>query len=121
MLEFKVVIDKKDAGEYLLRCGIDTDISKMMVMTACDGVDIIGVGAVSMENGETVIEEIAADDSSIEYGMGKSLLNLLDLGGIKSVVIKNKSLENLAKKLRFKSDASEEFHLCLDGYFTGGC
>ncbi len=121
MLEFKVVIDKKDAGEYLLRCGIDTDISKMMVMTACDGVDIVGVGAVSMENGKTVIEEIAADDFSIEYGMGKALLNSLDLGGIKNVVIKNERLETLAKKLRFQSDDFKEFHLCLDGYFTGGC
>ena len=121
MLEFKVVIDKKDAGNYLSGCGIDSDISKMMVMVACDGARIVGVGAVSMQNGETVIEEIAADDFSIEYGMGKALLNSLDLGGIKNVIIKNERLADLAKKLRFQSNNSGEFHLCLDGYFTGGC
>ncbi len=121
MLEFKVVLDKDGAQRYLNENNIDTDISKMMIMSVCDGEIIAGVGAVSMENNKVVIEQIKCDDETLEYAMGKSLLNSLDLGGIKQVYINNPSIEKLAQKLRFKMDEDGIYSLNLEGYFTGGC
>ncbi len=121
MFEFKVVLEKDDAQKYLNENGLDTDISKMMVMSVLDGEKIAGVGAVSMENNMVVIEQIKCDDDTLEYAMGKSLLNSLDLGGIKTVYINNSLLENLAKKLRFNRNEDGNYSLNLEGYFTGRC
>lgn len=121
MLEYKVVIDKKTAQQYLDEKNIFADISQMLVMTATEGGKIVGVGAVSLSNDGALIEEISCDDDTIAYGMGKSLLNSLDLGGVKNVSVKNKSIFGLAQRLKFVQNTSETYVLSLEGYFSGGC
>ena len=121
MLEFKVVLEKGTAQEYLNEHKIDTDISKMMVMNVVEGEKIVGVGALSMDITGAVLEEICADNQQIEYGLGKAMLNALDLGGIKNIYIKNDALKDIAAKLLFKENDKGELFLCLEGYFEGGC
>lgn len=121
MLEFKVVLEKADAQQYLKSRGINTDISKMMVMCAFDADKIVSVGALSMDISAAVLEEVAADEDAVQYAMGKVMLNALDLGGVKKVFIKNKALSELAKKLCFTGSENGVWQLNLEGYFTGGC
>lgn len=121
MIEYKVVIDKKAAQQYLNEKSISADISQMLVMTAAEGGRLAGVGAVSLTGDGAVIEEISCDDDTLAYGMGKALLNSLDLGGVKSVSVKNKSIFGLAGRLGFVQNTSEAYILNLEGYFSGGC
>lgn len=120
MISYKVVIEKQEAQKYLLVHGIETDISKMMVMCAYEGEKITGVGALSMDMEGALIEEIMCEGENIAYTMGKALLNSLDLGGIKKAEIKNERLFELAKKLRFKLNSEGAYEVMLEGYFTGG-
>ncbi len=121
MLKFKVVIEKQAAQEYLKAKNSPVDISPMMVMTAADGDKIAGVGALSLSPAGAVLEEILCDDETIAYGMGKALLNALDLGGIRNVEIKNESMFDLAKRLRFTQNEEGIYILDLEGYFLGSC
>ena len=121
MLEFRVVLEKENAGIYLREHGCNTDVSKMMVMCAFDGENIVAAGALSMDITAATLEEIAAEDETLMYAMGKAMLNTLDLGGVKKVLIKNEKLSELAKQLRFIKTDNGIWSLELEGYFTCGC
>ena len=104
------------------------------VMSAQESGEVLGAGAVIIENGYAVLSDIKMKDEykmfNLEFGIGKSLLNMLDLSGIRYVVSDMED-DRLLTSLRFKKDCEipEEitfnkeykYFLCLDGYFTEHC
>ena len=71
-------------------------------------------------------------DFSLEFGMGKALLNVADLRGVRHAVTDNKDIEDKLKALKFKTVeeagdevpdyiADFEYYLNLDGYFVANC
>lgn len=121
MLEFKVVLDKSGAQSYLEGRNVPTALSGLMVMTATEGGKTVGMGAVSMNPARAVLEELVCDDDTIAYGMGKAVLNTLDLGGIGKVIVQKQRLFPLAKRLRFVENSDGFYEVDLEGYFTAGC
>ncbi len=105
-----------------------------VVMSAQESGEVLGAGAVVTENGYAVLSGIKMKDEykmfNLEFGIGKSLLNMLDLSGIKYVVSDMED-DRLLTSLRFKKDAEipgeitlnkdYKYFLCLDGYFTEHC
>ena len=104
-----------------------------VAMAASDSGEVLGAGAVRIYNGYAVLEGIAMKDEyrmfNMEFGIGKALLNMLDLGAVRYVCADNID-ERLATSLRFKQDYElpadcrpdkhYKYFLCLDGYFTSG-
>ncbi len=119
MVEVKAVVDKSEAAEFLHSKNVYTDLQPLFVMCATEKGKLLGVGAVSMNDGETVIEEIVFDEE-IGWLIGKALLNALELGGVRYVKIKNPALHALAKFLRF-AEKDGEWTVDLKGYFESGC
>ena len=110
---------------------VETD---SFVMTMCDGDELMGVGVMKLFYecaelcGVYIKEEF--NDFSLNYGMGKSLLNAIDLRGIKNVYSDNADMEVLLKSLKFKKyedcEVPEEignhlYYLNLTGYFDANC
>ena len=110
---------------------VETD---SFVMTMCDGDELMGVGVMRLFYdcaelcGVYIKEEFS--DFSLSYGMGKSLLNAIDLRGIKNVYSDNSDMEALLKALKFKKcfecqvpEGFEKhlFYLNLTGYFDANC
>lgn len=102
--------------------------SSCIVMAASDSGEVLGAGAVMIKDGYATLEGIAMKEEykafNMEYAIGKSLLNMLDLSGIRFVATNTKD-ERLAISLRFKKEKPEDapipdfdYYLCLDGYFT---
>ena len=61
------------------------------------------------------------EDLNLVLGLMKSLLNLADLRGMKTVYGSNPAMFDLYKMLRFKKSAGEAkkmYELSLEGYFT---
>ena len=61
------------------------------------------------------------EDLNLVLGLMKSLLNLADLRGMKTVYGSNPAMFDLYKMLRFKKSAGETkkmYELSLEGYFT---
>ena len=122
MIEIKKTNEKKVFEEF----GFDNDA---IVMAAKDGDEIIGAGAVKIENGYAVLCDIQMKEEykmfNMEFGIGKSLLNMLDLSGV-GFVVTDMSDERLLTSLRFKKEALEglktdkeyKAYLDLEGYFT---
>lgn len=121
MLKFQVVVEKKAVASYLREKGIGMDIQGLFVMQATENGKIVGMGAASMCPAYAVLEAVVCDDDTIAYGMGKAMLNSLDLGGVGYVLIKNESIYPLAKRLRFQETTEGTYCVSLDGYFTSGC
>lgn len=121
MLKFQVVVEKEAVASYLREKGIGMDIQGLFVMQATENGKIVGMGAASMCPAYAVLEAVVCDDDTIAYGMGKAMLNSLDLGGIGYVLIKNESIYPLAKRLRFQETTEGTYRVSLDGYFTSGC
>ncbi len=108
------------------------------VMAVKDGDTLMGIGVAHFLDGYASVDEIAIkdefEDFSLEYGLGKALLNAIDLKGIKYVVSDAMHIEKQLRALKFKSpdelkieEEIPEF-LCgcrlflnLDGYFLGNC
>lgn len=110
--------------------------SDSLVMTMRDGEQLIGIGIVRMMRdfaeicGIYIAEEF--NDFSLSYGMGKSLLNAVDLRGIKHVYTDMADSEPLLRALKFKKaeDIEDKFsdeikkhlyYLNLTGYFDANC
>lgn len=121
MLKFQVVVEKEAVASYLREKGIGMDIQGLFVMQATENGKIVGMGAASMCPAYAVLEAVVCDDDTIAYGMGKAMLNSLDLGGVGYVLIKNESIYPLAKRLRFQETTEGTYRVSLDGYFTSGC
>ena len=107
-----------------------------ILMSMKDGDTVMGAGVMTILedyaeiNGIYVKEEF--DDFSLRFGMGKSLLNVIDLRGVKDVVAPLSLGERLLTALRFKKASvlgdkipqnlkKFENYLNLDGYFDTNC
>ncbi len=126
MIEIKITNDPKVFSDF----GIQT-ADGTTVMAATEKNEVFGVGVTNVKNGYAVLDKILMNEDysffEMEFGMGKSLLNMIDLSGIRYVFsdIEN---ERLMTALRFKKDAdlpgdvspdkNYRYFLCLDGYFT---
>ena len=126
MIEIKKTNDPKVFADF----GIQ-DAEGVTLMAASEKNEVFGIGVTLSKNGFAVLDKIIMKEDfsffEMEFGMGKSLLNMLDLAGFRYVFsdIEN---ERLMKALRFKqnadlpSDVSPDKKyknfLCLDGYFT---
>ncbi|MBQ4527772.1 MAG: hypothetical protein II998_06850 [Clostridia bacterium] len=102
-----------------------------VIMAACEKEEYFGVGVATINGNYSVLEKIEMKDEykmfDMDFGMGKSVLNMLDLAGIR-YVFSNIEDERLMTALRFKKDAdipedvrpdkAYKYFLCLDGYFT---
>ena len=117
----------------LSEMGVEAD-SESFVMTMYDGDVLMGVGVMKLFYecaeicGVYIKEEF--NDFSLAYGMGKSLLNAVDLRGIRHVYSDNSDMDALLRALRFKKwdecnpPEDMEKHLCylnLTGYFDANC
>lgn len=126
MIEIKKTTDTNVYREF------DIDVNeKITVMAAKEKDEVFGVGVARFENGYAVIEKIEMKDGfkmfDLDFGMGKSVLNMIDLEGIR-YVFSNLNDDRLMTALRFKKnsdlpddvkpDKEYKYFLCLDGYFT---
>lgn len=109
-----------------------------IVMTMRDSSILMGLGVMRIFNEYAVIDDIRIkeefEDFSLEYGLGKSLLNVIDLRGVRHVVSFNPDIEKQLRALKFKPLSEVEnagdipqnvkncnLYLNLDGYFLVNC
>ena len=134
MLTIKIEEDYKNAIEEM---GITTK-EDAIVMTVRDGNLLMGLGVMRLFPEYAVIDSICLKDEfkdfTLEYGLGKSLLNVVDLRGIRYAVSDSKEIEKQLRALKFKApseiensaempDFIRDWELCLnlDGYFLANC
>lgn len=130
MLTVKTEENYTDALEEM---GIDS-YDGMYVMAMRDSGLLMGVGTMRIFDGFASLDNIYMKEEfksfDLEYGMGKSMLNFLDLKGIRNVA-SNIEDERLLTALRFKpvqesgfaDEISGDWSYCLnlDGYFASNC
>ena len=109
-----------------------------VVMTVRDGNLLMGIGVMTMSEDYAEINDISFKEEfkefTLEYGLGKSMLNVVDLRGIRYAVSNNKEIEKQLRALKFKAPGELEnideypewissWELCLnlDGYFLVNC
>ncbi len=134
MLTIKIEEDYKNALEEM-NIEVPADC---IVMTVRDSEILMGMGVMRLYDEYAIIDNIIFKDEfndfTLEYGLGKSLLNVVDLRGIRYAVSNNKSIEKQLRALKFKSPSEikniDEYppkvalcDLCLnlDGYFLANC
>ena len=126
MITIKTEEDKTDVHKFLSSQSANVDLSGAIVMTARENGTILALGALSMKDYRVFLNHIVVsveyvEDLNLVLGLMKSLLNLADLRGIKTVYGSNPAMFDLYKMLRFKKSAGEAkkmYELCLEGYFT---
>ena len=93
------------------------------IMTAIEnGFAGLGMYVAEGEKAE-ILEVITLDEKDWElaFFIGKSILNKVDLQGVKQVVCKNQALSSLLNKLEFKETEQGIWTVSLEGYFTSPC
>jgi len=91
-----------------------------IVMRMTENNRVLSEASAEIKEGTAVLEYINEYESNVAYGMGKSILNAIDLAGIKTVICENKNLVNLLKILGFKEE-NNVYLLNLTNYFTTDC
>jgi methylaspartate ammonia-lyase len=100
-----------------------------------DADTLMGAGVMKFGDGYAEILDICIKeefaDFALEYGMGKALLNAVDLKGIKNVVCNNTDIEKLLESLKFfrvsecgsvpDNLKENRYYLNLTGYFDANC
>ncbi len=134
MLTIKI---EEDYTAAIAEMGIEVS-GDATVMTVRDGNLLMGVGVMHLAKDYAIIDNICLKEEfrefTLEYGLGKSLLNVVDLRGIRYAVSGNKHIEKQLRALRFKTPSELEnpqdypaevtaWDLCLnlDGYFLAKC
>lgn len=134
MLTIKV---EESYKQYADNLGI-TVPENATVMTMTDKDEFLGMGVMRLYDDYAVLDGIYMKedfrDFSLEYGMGKSLLNVIDLRGILHVASDNEEMEKLLISLKFSAmtdvknpeELPEEIKNCkmylnLKGYFLANC
>ena len=126
MIEIKRTTDKKIMSDFSVVAHDNT-----VVMAATEKDECFGIGVATIKNDYSILEKIEMKDEfkmfEMDFGMGKSLLNLIDLSGIR-YVFSDIDDKRLMTALRFKenaelpegivTDKEYKYFLCLDGYFT---
>lgn len=121
-----LTIKKEDLNDklesFLKEINCDENLTDKIVMTAKDGDEYLGVGALELRIDKVYLNfvQMKDDELTLKLGIMKSLLNLADLRGIKTVYGDNEDLKSLYKLLRFK-EIEGKYILALEGYFTCGC
>ena len=123
MIEIKRTEDKSEAAAFLRARGNQTDISDAIVMVAKEKNQILAVGALFLKDYNVFLDLLvpAANEEkngSLILGVMKSLLNLADLQGIKTVYGSNPSLFDFYSILGFQKETETVYQLDLEGYFT---
>ena len=130
MLTIKIEENYKAALEEM---GVEV-CEGMHVMAMRDGDLLMGVGTMRILDGFASFDNIYIKEEfnnfDLAYGLGKSMLNFLDLRGVRNVASNNEDAR-LLTALRFKPIAESEnfddfspnwsYCLNLDGYFTSNC
>ncbi|MBR5236546.1 MAG: hypothetical protein IKW06_04165 [Clostridia bacterium] len=121
MLTIKPIENEIEIKAYLSAQGIILENVPRQFMAMYDGNEICGLGALTLEEAKVYMDFLhVSGDTSLLFGLAKSLLNMADLRGIKTIYGKNPALENTYTALHFKKDEGE-FVLSLEGYFTVPC
>ena len=126
MITIKTEEDKTDIHKFLYSQGANIDLTGTIVMTARENGTILALGALSMKDYRVFLDHLVVsgeyvEDLNLVLGLMKSLLNLADLRGMKTVYGSNPAMFDLYKMLRFKKSAGEAkkmYELSLEGYFT---
>ena len=127
MIEIKTEENKLQAQAFLTARGDSTIIMNDIVMSAREKGEILAVGTLSLKQYKVFLDTVIPaeelkDNLGFILGMMKSLLNLADLRGIKTVYGSNPALFDLYKMLRFQKETTEDgqkrYALNLEGYFT---
>ena len=126
MITIKTEEDKTDIHKFLYSQGANIDLTGTIVMTARENGTILALGALSMKDYRVFLDHIVVsgeyvEDLNLVLGLMKSLLNLADLRGMKTIYGSNPAMFDLYKMLRFKKSAGEAkkmYELSLEGYFT---
>lgn len=107
---------------FLKTNNCNENLEQKIIMSAKDGEEYLGVGTLELRIDKVYLNFVATkeDDLTLKLGIMKSLLNLADLRGIKTVYGDNEELKSLYKMLRFNEN-DNEYILELEGYFTCGC
>lgn len=132
MLTIKTENDYSDA---LKEMGM-ADVNVSGVMTIRDGGELLGLGTMRAFESCISIDDVVlkggVNDFNLEYGLGKAMLNFIDLRGFKYAVSNNSNIDALLKALKFRKTAECEeekeifgndwvYCLNLNGYFTANC
>lgn len=134
MLTIKI---EKDYASSVKEMNLDVP-EDAIVMTMKDSSILMGLGVMRIFKEYAVIDDIRIkeefEDFSLEYGLGKSLLNVIDLRGVRHVVSFNPDIEKQLRALRFRPVSEVEnagdipqnvkncnLYLDLDGYFLANC
>ncbi len=131
MLTIKVEPDYKDA---LAQFGLEP-YTGITVMTVRSSGELLGLGTMRVFGKYASIDgfyfKLESDAADLTYGLGKSMLNMLDLHGVRYVVSNGVGMEKHLSELGFVPieecphdiDIPDDWRLCLnlDGYFTSNC
>ena len=123
MLIIKPIQIKKDQKEICDMCGVEFNEFAMAYAAREDEV-VVGIAQFRILGKYGVIYDLAnsvgTDDLEALIIMGRTVLNFIDLCGVKDVIIKTEN-RNLPKILGFKQDNDGIYKINLDGYFDSPC
>jgi len=110
------------ANSMIKKLNREENLEGKIIMCAKEGENYLGAGALELNVDKVYLNFLVTEEEDLilKLGIIKSLLNLADLRGIKTVYGNNKELASLYKMTRFKDDG-DEMKLDLEGYFTSGC
>ena len=118
MLTIRKTDNQNEIEQYCTANNLTVPTAPAQYMGMFDEETLCGLAAITLEDTKVYLDLIYAEGgSSITHGLGKSILNMADLQGIKTVYGKNPELKKLYQLLRFKEE-NGEFSLSLAGYFT---
>ncbi len=112
--------DKLNA--FLNEINIKENLQGKIIMCAKNGEEYLGIGTLELRVDKVYLNLVKTkeEDLVLKLGIIKSLLNLADLRGIKTVYGDNNELQSLYKMTKFIKE-KDEYSLDLEGYFTCGC
>ncbi len=123
MITIKKIEDINEINNYLNAQGIHHTHGMEQFMGMYENDRLIGLGSIELRVTKVYLNFIHTEENThaFNYGLAKSLLNMADLSGVKTVYGNNPDLTVLYMSLRFAKE-KEEYVLSLEGYFTEeGC
>ena len=123
MLTIKKIEDINEINTYLNAHGLHHTYGMEQFMGMYENDKLIGMGSIELCVTKVYMNFIYTEENThaLNFGLAKSLLNMADLSGIKTVYGNNPALDKLYTALRFTKE-NEEYVLSLEDYFTEeGC
>ncbi|MDD3765771.1 MAG: hypothetical protein PHF89_01115 [Eubacteriales bacterium] len=99
-------------------------VENEVFMQMKDGEEVISEAYAKTEGDTAELVFIREYKPNLAFDMGKSILNSLDLKGVKKVICKSKDLEQVLERLKFKpveNSSHYAYSLMLEGYFKSNC